>query len=61
MTFNLKEYAVLANKRGKIKESEKLDEYLDLARELKNTVKHEGNSDTNRRLIACIVYQKLRK
>ena len=31
----------------KIKENEKLDKYLDLARELKKAVEYEGNGDTN--------------
>ena len=31
----------------KIKESEKRDKYLDLAREQKKTVEHEGGGDTN--------------
>ena len=30
-----------------IKEHEKIDKYLDLARELKKTVENEGDSDTN--------------
>ena len=30
-----------------IKESEKKDKYLDLARELKKTIEHEGDGDTN--------------
>ena len=31
----------------KIKESEKKNKYLDLARELKKVMEHEGNVDTN--------------
>ena len=30
-----------------IKESKKRDNYLDLARELKKTMEHEGDGDTN--------------
>ena len=32
---------------AKIKESKTINEYLNLARELKKTVKHEGDDDTN--------------
>ena len=32
---------------GKLKECEKKDKYLDLARELKKTMEHEGDNDTN--------------
>ena len=41
------DFAVLVDDRVKIKESEKSEKYIDLARELKKTVKHEGDSDTN--------------
>ena len=34
--------------RIKLKESEKKDKYLDLARELKKTMEHEGNDYTDR-------------
>ena len=37
------DFAVPANHRVKLKESENKDKYLDLARELKKTVKHESN------------------
>ena len=48
-------FAVLAESRVKLKESEKYDKRLNLARELKKqqqqnnkkTKKHEGNGDTN--------------
>ena len=40
-------FAVLADHRVKLKESEKKDEYLDLARELKRTVEHERDGYTN--------------
>ena len=39
--------AALANHRIQIKESEKLDEYVNLAWELKKVVEHEGNSNNN--------------
>ena len=39
--------AVPANHRIKLKECEKKDKYLDLARELKKTMEHESDGDTN--------------
>ena len=39
--------AIPADHRVKLKESEKRDKYLDLAIELKKTMEHEGDSDTN--------------
>ena len=41
------DFAIPVDHRVKLKESEMRDEYLDLARELKKTMKHEGHSDTN--------------
>ena len=43
------DFAVPADDREIIKESEKRDKYLDLAREQKNkkTMEHEGDGDTN--------------
>ena len=45
------DFAVSADHKVKLKETEKSDKYLDLARELKNKQKkameHESNSDTN--------------
>ena len=35
---------VIADNRRKIKENEKIDKYLDLAREPKKAVEHEGDS-----------------
>ena len=40
--------AVPADHRIKLKESEKKDKYLDLARALKKTMKHEGDNYANR-------------
>ena len=40
------DFAVLADHRVKLKESEKRDKYLDFARELKHA-EHEGDGDTN--------------
>ena len=41
------DFAVSADHRIKLKECEKKDKYLDLARELKKTMKHEGDDCTN--------------
>ena len=41
------DFAVPADHRVKLKESEKKDKYLDLARELKKTEKHESGGYTN--------------
>ena len=41
------ELAISADHRVKIKESEKSDKYLDLARELKKASEHESDGDTN--------------
>ena len=40
-------FAVPADHRIKLKECEKKDKYLDLARELKKTMEHEGDDYTN--------------
>ena len=42
------DFAVPADHRIKLKECEKRDKYLDLARELKKAVEHEGDNYTNR-------------
>ena len=41
------DFAVAADYRIKLKECEKKDKYLDLAIELKKTMKHEGDDYTN--------------
>ena len=41
------DFAVPADHRVKLKENEKMDKYLDLARELKKTVEHESDDYTN--------------
>ena len=41
------DFAISADHRIKLKESKKRDKYLDFARELKKTMEHEGDSDTN--------------
>ena len=40
-------FAILVNHRVKIKENEKRDKNLDLARKLKKAMEHEGDDDTN--------------
>ena len=39
--------AVPADNRVKLRENEKINMYLDLARELKKTMKHKGDGDSN--------------
>ena len=46
-TCKIVDFAVSADHRIKLKESEKRDKYLDLARELKKTVEHAGDNYTN--------------
>ena len=46
-TCRIVEFAVPADHRIKLKECEKKDKYLDLARELKKTKEHEGDNYTN--------------
>ena len=40
-------FVILADYWEKIKESEKIDKYLDLAREIKKAMEHEDDNDTN--------------
>ena len=40
------DFAIPSNHRVKLKESEKTDKYLDLARETEKTIKYESDSDT---------------
>ena len=46
-TYQIVDFGILAAHRLKLKESEKRDKYLDLVRELKKTMEHEGDNDTN--------------
>ena len=41
------DFVVPADHRVKLEESEKKEKYFDFARELKKTVEHEGDGDTN--------------
>ena len=45
--YKIVDFAVRADHRIKLNEYEKKDKYLDLARELKKTVEHEGDNYTN--------------
>ena len=46
-TCKIVDYAVPADPRIKLKESETKDKYLDFARELRKTMEHEGDNYTN--------------
>ena len=46
-TCKIFDFAVPADHRIKLKESEKKDKYLDLAREFKKNMEHEGDDYTN--------------
>ena len=43
-TYKIVDFAVPADYRIKRKESEKKDKYLDIAKELKKTMEHEGDN-----------------
>ena len=47
-TRKVVDFAVPADYRIKLKESEKKNKYRDLASELKKTIEHEGENNTNR-------------
>ena len=55
------DFAILADHRIKLKESEKRDKYLDLVRELKKTMQHEGDSHINCNLCTCNNPQRIGK
>ena len=46
-TGRIVNFAVTTDHKMKLKESEKRDKYHNLARELKKTLKHEGDGDTS--------------
>ena len=52
---------VRADNRVKLKEGEKKDKYLDIARELKKTMKHESDGDTKGNRCAWCSNQKIGK
>ena len=47
-TCKIRDFAVPADQRVELKKREKKDKYLDLVREFKKTVEHEGDNYTNR-------------
>ena len=57
-TCKIVDFAVLIDKRIKLKENEKKDKYLNLDRELKKTVEHTGDNYTNHD--SCFWYSKQR-
>ena len=52
-------FVVLAEHTVKLKECEKRDKYLGLARELKTTVEYESDDNTNCNLCSGYSYQKI--
>ena len=60
-TCKIVDFAVPADHRIKPKESEKKDNYLDLARELKKTMEHEGDNYTNRDWCFWYCHQRIIK
>ena len=58
-TCRIVDFAVPADHRVKLKESEKRDEYLDLARELKKTMEHESDGDINCKWRARYSHQRI--
>ena len=55
------DFAVPTDHRAKLKESEKKDKYLALARELKKTVEHESDVYINYNWCSWYSYQKITK
>ena len=61
-TCRIVNFTVLEDHRVKLKESEKRDKYLDLARELKKkTTEHESDADTNCNWCARYSHQSIGK
>ena len=60
-TCRIVNFAVPTDHRMKIKESEKRDKYLDLARELKKTMKHDGGDEANCDWCTRVSCQKIGK
>ena len=59
-TCRIVDFAVPVELRMKLKECEKRDKYLDLARELKKTVEHESDDYTNCNLCSWFSHQRVR-
>ena len=57
-TCKIMDFAVPANHRIKLNDSEKKDKYLDLSRESKKIMEHEGDSYTNREWSFWYSYQR---
>ena len=55
------DFAVPVDHRVKLKENEKGDKYLDLARKLKKTVEHESDDDTNYDWCSWYCHQRIGK
>ena len=55
------EFAVPADQRLKPTETEKKDMYLNLGKELKKTMEHEGDNYTNRDWCFCYSHQRVNK
>ena len=53
------DFAVQADNRVKLKESQKKDKYQELVRELKKTEEHESDSDTSLNWCSWYNYQKI--
>ena len=60
-TYWIVNFAVPADHRVNLKEIEKKDKYLDLARELKKTVEHESDGDTNCNWCSWYSHQRIDK
>ena len=58
-TCQIVDFAVSANHRVNLKESEKIDKYLDLARELKKTIEYVSDGDTNCNWCAQYCHQRI--
>ena len=58
-TCRIVDFAVPTDRRIKLKEIEKKNKYLDLARELKKTMKHESDGDTNCNWRARYTHQRI--
>ena len=60
-TCKIVDFAILTEHRVKFKESEKKDNSLDFARELKKTMEHEVDNRTNRDWCSCYSHQRIIK
>ena len=58
-TSRILDFAIPANHKIQLKESEKKDKYLDFARELKKTMEREGDNYTNDDCYSWYSHQKI--